>query len=56
MGSNAVKTEDKEPENRIQQLAREDMSEISDMDPARREETLGTFISVLFFSGGTEAP
>ena len=54
MGSNAVKAEDKEPKNRIQQLAREVMSEISELDPVHREETLGTFVSELFLLAGEQ--
>ena len=48
MDSNAVKTKEKESNSRVQQLAREVMSEISEMDFSHREELLGTFVSELF--------
>ena len=48
MGFNAAKSERKRPKNRIQQLAREVMSEISELDPSHSTELMGTFVSELF--------
>lgn len=45
MGSNAAKSE---PRNRIQQLAHEVMSEITELDPSHSAELMGTFVSELF--------
>lgn len=54
MRSTAIKTEDKEPKSRLQQLAREVMSEISELDRPRSEELLGVFVSELFLLSGEQ--
>ena len=48
MGSNAAKFERKKPKNRIRQLAREVLSEISKLDPFQSTELIGAFVSELF--------
>lgn len=48
MGSDAIKTEDREPKTRLQQLAREVMSELSELDNPHGEQLLGVFVSELF--------
>lgn len=54
MRSTAIKAEDKEPKSRLQQLAREVMSEISELDRPRSEELLGVFVSELFLLSGEQ--
>lgn len=54
MGSNAVKTEEIEPKSRVQQLAREVISEISELDQPHSEELLGAFLSELFLLSGEQ--
>lgn len=47
MLSNAVKTEDNELRDRLRQLAREVMSEVSELEASRREEQIRVFVSDL---------
>lgn len=54
MRSNMIKVEEKEPQKRLQQLAQEVMSEILEMDPSRRDELLGAFVSELFLLAGEQ--
>lgn len=54
MRSNAVKAEEKEQKSRLQQLAREVMSEISELDRPHSEELLGAFVSELFRLSGEQ--
>ena len=54
MGSNATKTEGMEQKSRLQQLAREVISELSELDYPHSEELLGVFVSELFVISGEE--
>ena len=49
-----IKVEEKEPKKRLQQLAQEVMSEILEIDPSRRDELLGAFVSELFLLAGEQ--
>lgn len=44
------KTDDKELQDRLRQLAQEVMSEISELDSSNSKELLGVFVSELFLS------
>ena len=54
MSSNVVKTKEKDPRYQIQRLAREVMSEISELDQPHRDELLGAFVSELFLLSGEQ--
>ena len=54
MRSHAIKAEDNEAKSRLQQLAREVMSEILELDQPHRDELLGAFVSELFLLSGEQ--
>lgn len=54
MRSAVVKTEEKDPQDKLQRLAREVMSEISELDRSHTDKLLGAFVSELFRLSGEQ--